>query len=86
MDLQTIGPEAYQNLIQSLMATEHLGLVQRLEPHIDIRYYTEELVPQPRQGYCVSSYIYLTCQFMTMCIMSEGTKIFTLKIERCNSL
>jgi len=51
MDLQTRGPEAFQNLIASLMVTGHLDLVQRLEPHTDIRsYYTEQLVPQPRQG------------------------------------
>jgi len=51
MDLQTRGPEAFQNLIASLMMTGHLDLVRRLAPHIDIRsYYTEQLVPQPRQG------------------------------------
>jgi len=51
MDLQTSDPKAYQNLIDSLMMTGHLDLVRRLEPHIDIRsYYTEQLVPQPRQG------------------------------------
>jgi len=51
LDLQTRGPEAFRNLIASLMVTGHLDLVRRLEPHIDIRsYYTEQLVPQPRQG------------------------------------
>jgi len=51
MDLQTRGPEAFRNLIASLMVTGHLDLVRRLEPCIDIRnYYTEQLVPQPRQG------------------------------------
>ena len=70
MDLQTRGPEAFQNLIASLMVTGHLDLVRRLEPHFDIRsYYTEQLVPQPGRGYCLSSYIYLTCQFMTVCIV-----------------
>jgi len=55
MDLQTKGPEAFQNLIASLIMTGHLDLVRRLEPHIDIRsYYTEQLVPQPRQGYGLS--------------------------------
>jgi len=55
MDLQTRGPEAFRNLVTSLMVTGHLDLVRRLEPHIDIRsYYTENLVPQPRQGTSVS--------------------------------
>ena len=87
MDLQTRGPEAFQNLIDSLLVTEHLDLVRRLEPHIDIRsYFTKQLVPQPRQGYCLSSYIHLTCQFMTLCSVSEGINIFDLKIERNNLL
>jgi len=51
MDLQTRGPEAFRNLIDSLMVTGHLDLFRRLEPHIDIRsYFTEQPVPQPRQG------------------------------------
>jgi hypothetical protein len=87
MDLQTRGPEAFQNLIASLIATGHLDLVRRLEPHIDIRSYcTKQLVSQPQQGYCLSSYIHLTCQFMTLCYVSEGTNILTLKIERNNLL
>jgi hypothetical protein len=68
MELQTRGPEAFRNLIASLMVTGHLDLVRRLEPSIDIRsYYTEHLVPQPQQGYCLSSYVHLTCQFMALC-------------------
>lgn len=51
LDIQTRGPEAFRNLIASLMVTGHLDLVRQLEPNIDIRsYYTEQLVPQPRHG------------------------------------
>ena len=87
MDLQTRGPEAFRNLIESLLVTGHLDLVRLLEPHIDMRsYFTGQLEPEPRQGYCLSSYIHVTCKFMTLYNVFEGTNIFTLKTEKNNLL